>query len=72
MDIWGLRSILGDGDGIHQAEGQCLVLGCRFYAAPNQHVLGFYRVSRAHLKPLGIHGRSCADKRLETRLVRED
>lgn len=45
MDLWSLRPISGNGDGIQQAEGQLLVLGCRIYVAPNQHVLGFYRVS---------------------------
>lgn len=45
MDIWGLCSIPGDGDGIQQVESQLLVLGCWVHVASDQHVLGFYRVS---------------------------
>lgn len=44
MDLWSLCPIPGHGDGIQQAEGKLLVLGCRIYVAPDQHVLGLYRV----------------------------
>lgn len=45
MDLWGLCSVSSHGDGIHQVEGQRLMLSCRFHVVANQHVLGFYRVS---------------------------
>lgn len=49
MDVWGLCSIPGDGDGIQQVEGQLPVLGCWVYVAPDQLVLGLHRVSASNL-----------------------